>query len=45
MRDNARECFQSRFLIDRTAESFIEAMELFGMRKRPLTPLNQVTPG
>ena len=35
MRANARQCFQQRFLIDRTAESFIEAMEVFGMRRRP----------
>ena len=35
MRVNARQCFQQRFLIDRTAESFIEAMEVFGMRSRP----------
>ena len=32
MRRNAGQCFQQRFLIDRTAESFIEAMEVFGMR-------------
>lgn len=32
MRRNAGECFNQRFLIDRTAESFIEAMEVFGMR-------------
>jgi len=35
MRVNARQCFLQRFLIDRTAESFIEAMEVFGMRRRP----------
>ncbi len=35
MRANARQCFQQRFLIDRTAESFIEAMEVFGMRRCP----------
>lgn len=33
MRQNAKTCFQQRFLIDRTAESFIEAMEVFGMRR------------
>ncbi|MGC4060843.1 MAG: glycosyltransferase [Aquabacterium sp.] len=33
MRGNARACFKQRFLIDRTAESFIEAMEVFGMRR------------
>lgn len=32
MRVNAAHCFNQRFLIDRTAESFIEAMEVFGMR-------------
>jgi glycosyltransferase involved in cell wall biosynthesis len=36
MRDNARHCFNQRFLIDRTAESFIEAMEVFGMRRNAL---------
>ncbi len=36
MRINARDCFTQRFHIDRTAESFIEAMEIFGMRKRPV---------
>jgi glycosyltransferase involved in cell wall biosynthesis len=35
MRANAQACFNQRFLIDRTAESFIEAMEVFGLRKRP----------
>jgi glycosyltransferase involved in cell wall biosynthesis len=35
MRDNAEACFKQRFLIDRTAESFIEAMEVFGLRRRP----------
>jgi glycosyltransferase involved in cell wall biosynthesis len=33
MRNNAQDCFNQRFLIDRTAESFIEAMEVFGMRR------------
>jgi glycosyltransferase involved in cell wall biosynthesis len=33
MRANAKACFNQRFLIDRTAESFIEAMEVFGMRR------------
>jgi glycosyltransferase involved in cell wall biosynthesis len=33
MRSNAQNCFNQRFLIDRTAESFIEAMEVFGMRR------------
>ena len=33
MRANAKACFHQRFLIDRTAESFIEAMEVFGMRR------------
>jgi glycosyltransferase involved in cell wall biosynthesis len=33
MRVNAAQCFKQRFLIDRTAESFIEAMEVFGMRR------------
>ena len=32
---NARHCFAQRFHIERTAESFVEAMELFGMRRRP----------
>jgi len=35
MRANAQACFNQRFLIDRTAESFIEAMEVFGMRRKP----------
>ena len=35
MRRHARHCFQQRFQIERTAESFIEAMEVFGMRRRP----------
>ena len=35
MRGQARQCFQQRFLIDRAAQSFIEAMEVFGMRSRP----------
>jgi glycosyltransferase involved in cell wall biosynthesis len=35
MRANAMACFSQRFLIDRTAESFIEAMEVFGMRRKP----------
>ncbi len=35
MRANALACFNQRFLIDRTAESFIEAMEVFGMRRKP----------
>lgn len=30
---NAEACFQQRFLIDRTAESFIQAMEVYGMRR------------
>jgi len=34
MRANAKECFNQRFLIDRTADSFIEAMEIFGMRRQ-----------
>ncbi|MBT9609937.1 MAG: glycosyltransferase [Aquabacterium sp.] len=38
MRVNARQCFQQRFLIDRTAESFIEAMKAFGMRQRSAKP-------
>jgi len=40
MRVNAKACFHQRFLIDRTAESFIEAMEVFGMRRhtRPDSP-------
>lgn len=38
MRANARDCFNQRFLIDRTAESFIEAMEVFGMRRNPNRP-------
>jgi len=33
MRDSAKACFDQRFLIDRTADSFIEAMEVFGMRR------------
>jgi glycosyltransferase involved in cell wall biosynthesis len=33
MRENAKACFDQRFLIDRTADSFIEAMEVFGMRR------------
>jgi glycosyltransferase involved in cell wall biosynthesis len=33
MRENAKDCFDQRFLIDRTADSFIEAMEVFGMRR------------
>ncbi|HET8694318.1 MAG TPA: glycosyltransferase [Aquabacterium sp.] len=33
MRKNAKACFHERFLIDRTADSFIEAMEVFGMRR------------
>jgi glycosyltransferase involved in cell wall biosynthesis len=33
MRGNAEACFNQRFLIDRTADSFIEAMEVFGMRR------------
>jgi glycosyltransferase involved in cell wall biosynthesis len=35
MRHNARACFLQRFHIERTAESFVEAMEVFGLRKRP----------
>ena len=35
MRANAKDCFQQRFLIDRTAESFIEAMDVFGLRRQP----------
>jgi glycosyltransferase involved in cell wall biosynthesis len=35
MRANAQSCFEQRFLIDRTADSFIEAMEIFGMRRTP----------
>lgn len=35
MGSDARNCFKTRFLIDRTAESFIEAMDIFAMRKRP----------
>ena len=38
MRLNAAQCFQQRFLIDRTAESFIEAMEVFGMRRNAVEP-------
>jgi glycosyltransferase involved in cell wall biosynthesis len=37
MRSNAQDCFNQRFLIDRTAESFIEAMEVFGMRRNAAT--------
>jgi len=37
MRANAKACFNQRFLIDRTAESFIEAMEVFGMRRNTST--------
>jgi glycosyltransferase involved in cell wall biosynthesis len=33
MRANAKDCFEKRFLIDRTADSFIDAMEVFGMRR------------
>jgi len=33
MRANAEDCFEKRFLIDRTADSFIDAMEVFGMRR------------
>jgi glycosyltransferase involved in cell wall biosynthesis len=33
MRGSAKTCFEQRFLIDRTADSFIEAMEVFGMRR------------
>jgi len=33
MRANAEDCFNQRFLIDRTAESFIKAMEIYGMRR------------
>ena len=31
---NAKQCFHQRFLIDRTAESFIKAMETYGMQPR-----------
>jgi glycosyltransferase involved in cell wall biosynthesis len=34
MRRNAQRCFNQRFLIDRTAESFIEAMDIFALRRR-----------
>jgi glycosyltransferase involved in cell wall biosynthesis len=30
---SAKACFDERFLIDRTAESFIKAMEIYGMRR------------
>lgn len=33
MRQNAQDCFNERFRIERTAESFVEAMEVFGMRR------------
>ena len=42
---NARACFFQRFHIERTAESFIEAMELFGMRKRPADYVSRTVPG
>ncbi|MDE2402604.1 MAG: glycosyltransferase [Burkholderiales bacterium] len=32
VRDNAVKCFNRRFLIDRSAESFIQAMEIYGLR-------------
>ena len=35
MRQRARHCFRQRFHIERTAESFIDAMEVFGLRPRP----------
>jgi glycosyltransferase involved in cell wall biosynthesis len=35
MRGRAKACFEQRFLIDRTADAFIEAMETFGMRRAP----------
>lgn len=38
MRANAAQCFKQRFLIDRTAESFIDAMEVFGMRHHGSPP-------
>jgi len=39
MRRHAQACFNQRFLIDRSAESFIEAMEIYGLRHHvPLLP-------
>jgi glycosyltransferase involved in cell wall biosynthesis len=35
MRDAAKHSFSERFLVDRTAESFIRAMRLYGLRSSP----------
>jgi glycosyltransferase involved in cell wall biosynthesis len=39
MGEAAKTCFLRRFHVDRTAESLISAMEIFGMRQRPKRPV------
>ena len=41
MRTAARKCFDERFFIDRAGESFVRAMELYGLRRR-LSPPNAI---